>query len=87
MKFEARSFPSEVRVNPDPTLIGPRNNRQQASEGTSQLPVPWFDNSPEVSLQTSDPNVCYRYIVWPRTARGLVILVGSGLRVPGVIDT
>ncbi len=41
--------------------------------------VPWFDNSPEVVLRTSDPNVCDRYNVWPRTAHGLVIFVGSGL--------
>ncbi len=34
--------------NPDPTLIGPINHRQQASDGPSELSVPWFDNSPEV---------------------------------------
>jgi len=27
----------------------------------------------------SDRNVCDPYNVWPRTARGLVIFVGSGL--------
>ena len=27
----------------------------------------------------SDPNVCDPYNIWPRTARGLVIFVGSGL--------
>jgi len=35
-------------VNPDPTLIGPRNHRQQASGGPSELSAPWFDNSPKV---------------------------------------
>jgi len=35
-------------INPDPTLIGPSNHRQQASDGSSELSVPWFDNSPEV---------------------------------------
>jgi len=28
----------------------------------------------------SDPNVCDYYNVWIRTARGLVIFIGSGLR-------
>ena len=41
--------------------------------------VPYFDNSAEVSLRTSDPNVCDPYNDWPSTARGLVTIVGSGL--------
>jgi len=65
-------------VHPDPTLIGPSNHRQQASDGPSELSVPWFDNSPEVYLRNSNPNVCDRYNVSPKTARGLVIFVGSG---------
>ncbi len=32
-----------------------------------------------MSFRTSDPNVCDRYNVWPRTAGGLVLFVGSGL--------
>ena len=65
-------------VYPDPTLIGSRNHRQQASDGPSELFVPLFDNSPQVVLWTSDPNICDRYNVWSRTVRGLVIFVGSG---------
>ncbi len=66
-------------INPDPTLIGLRNRHQQPSDGASEMSVPWFDNSPEVSLRTSDPNVYAPYNIWSRTARGLVIFVGSGL--------
>ena len=29
-----------LKLNPDPTLIGPRNNRQQASNGPPELSVP-----------------------------------------------
>ncbi len=65
--------------SPDPTLIGPRNHRRQASDGPSELSVPRFHNSLEVMLRTSDPNVCDPYNVWPRTACGLVNFVGSGL--------
>jgi len=35
-------------TNPDPTLIGPQNHRQQVSDGPSEVSVPWFDNSPGV---------------------------------------
>ena len=65
--------------NPDPTLIGPRNHRQQTSDGPSEPSVPWFNNSPTVTLRTSEPNVSHPYKVSPRTARGLIIFVGSGL--------
>jgi len=37
-----------VAINPDPTLIGPINHRQQASDGPSEPSVPRFDISPEV---------------------------------------
>ncbi len=30
----------------------------------------------------SDPNICARCNVWPRTASGLVIFIGSGLALP-----
>ena len=71
------------RAHPDPTLIGRRNSRQQPSDGPSKLSVPWFNNSPEVWLRTTDPHVCDPCNIWPRTARGLGIFVGSGLIVPG----
>jgi len=46
-RFSLNEYDGEG-ANPDPTLIGLINHRQQASDGPSELSVPRFENSPEV---------------------------------------
>jgi len=40
-------------VNPDPTLIGPRNHRLQASDYPSELSAPWTGSTSSWPLDLS----------------------------------